>query len=237
MKIVGIIPSRMESKRLPGKPLLKIGEKSMIQRVYESAIKCKTLNDVYVASDNDDIINHVKLFGNVIRTSSNPINGTERVYEAYLKLQKKYDFIINIQGDEPFIKSNQINDLIQICNKKNDICTLIKEHKYSDKLNKNSIIKVVINKDDEAMYFSRSLIPNENKDMLYHRHIGIYGYKPSVLSKLVELNPSSLEIAESLEQLRWLENNFKIKVAKTNHDSFGIDTKNDWKVANEIVKT
>tara|TARA_B110000495_G_C22598064_1_gene357869 strand:+ start:47 stop:334 length:288 start_codon:yes stop_codon:yes gene_type:complete len=95
----------------------------------------------------------------------------------------------------------------------------------------------VINKDDEAMYFSRSLIPNENKDMLYHRHIGIYGYKPSVLSKLVELNPSSLEIAESLEQLRWLENNFKIKVAKTNHDSFGIDTKNDWKVANEIVKT
>ena len=237
MKIVGIIPSRMESKRLPGKPLLKIGEKSMIQRVYESAIKCKTLNDVYVASDNDDIINHVKLFGNVIRTSSNPINGTERVYEAYLKLQKKYDFIINIQGDEPFINPNQINDLIQICNKKNDICTLIKEHKYSDKLNKNSIIKVVINKDDEAMYFSRSLIPNENKDMLYHRHIGIYGYKPSVLSKLVELNPSSLEIAESLEQLRWLENNFKIKVAKTNHDSFGIDTKNDWKVANEIVKT
>ena len=237
MKIVGIIPSRMESKRLPGKPLLKIGKKSMIQRVYESSIKCNKLNDVYVASDNEDIINHVKLFGNVIKTSSKPINGTERVYEAYLKLKKKYDFIINIQGDEPFIDPNQINDLIKICNKKNDICTLIKEQKYSDKLNKSSNIKVVINKDNEAMYFSRSLIPNENKNILYNRHIGIYGYKPSILSKLIELNPSSLEIAESLEQLRWLENNFKIKVAKTNHDSFGIDTKNDWKVANEIVKT
>ncbi len=237
MKIVGIIPSRMESKRLPGKPLLKIGGKSMIQRVYEASIKCNNLNDVYVASDNDEIINHVKLFGNFIKTSSKPINGTERVYEAYLKLQKKYDFIINIQGDEPFINSNQINDLIQICNKKNEICTLIKEHKYSDELNKNSVIKVVMNKDYEAMYFSRSLIPNNNKNTLYNTHIGIYGYKPSVLSKLVELKPSSLEIAESLEQLRWMENNFKIKVAKTNHDSFGIDTKNDWKVANEIVKT
>lgn len=233
MKIIGIIPARMESTRLPGKPLIKLGNKSMIQRVYESAIKCRQLNDLFVATPNDEIYDHVSNFGKAILTSNNPINGTERVYEAYKKIDHKYDFIINIQGDEPFIKSNQIDDLIKICKYPNEICTLVKEEKYSKKLENNSIMKVVKDLNDEALYFSRSLIPFNNKNNLYNKHICIYAYTPSILDKIISIEPSPLEIAESLEQLRWLENGLKIKIKTTKYDSFSIDTKDDLIYANK----
>ena len=129
----------MESKRLPGKPLLDINGKSMIQRVYESSINCKNLDDLIIATPNDEIVSHVKEFnGNVLKTTDKPINGTERVYEAVEKLIKKYDYIINIQGDEPFIKTEQINDLIKICVKPNEICTPIKNEAYSTELTRFS---------------------------------------------------------------------------------------------------
>ena len=233
MKIIGIIPARMESKRLPGKPLIKLGDKSMIQRVYESAIECKQLNDLFVATPNDEIYNHVTNFGKAILTSNNPINGTERVYEAYKKIDFNYDFIINIQGDEPFIQRNQIDDLIKICKHPNQICTLVKEEKYSKKLENNSIMKVVKDLNDEALYFSRSLIPFNSNETLYHKHICIYAYTPSILSKIISIKPSPLELAESLEQLRWLENGLKIKIKTTKYDSFSIDTENDLLYANK----
>ena len=234
MNILGVIPCRMESKRLPGKPLKDINGKSMIQRVYESAMKCGKINDLIIATHNDEIYSHVKGFnGGVIKTSNNPINGTERVYEAYKKINKEYDYIINIQGDEPFIKFQQIEDLIKICKEPNDICTLIKEEKFSDELNKNSVMKVVKNINNEALYFSRSLIPYGDTS-LYSRHICIYSYKPSVLKKIVHLQPTPHEISESLEQLRWLENGFKIKLKSTVYDSFSVDTKNDLEKARNL---
>ncbi|MAS39393.1 MAG: 3-deoxy-manno-octulosonate cytidylyltransferase [Flammeovirgaceae bacterium] len=234
MNILGVIPSRMESKRLPGKPLKDINGKSMIQRVYEAAIKCKKINDLIIATPNKEIFDHVKGFkGDVIKTSDKPINGTERVYEAYKKIDKKYDYIINIQGDEPFIKLKQIEDLIEICKEPNGICTLIKEEKFSSELNKNSVMKVVKNINNEALYFSRSLIPYGNTRS-YNRHICIYSYKPSILKKIVHLQPTPHEISESLEQLRWLENGFKIKLNSTDYDSFSIDTKNDLEKARNL---
>ena len=235
MKIIGIIPARMESFRLPGKPLIDIGGKSMIKRVYESVLNSKLFNKVIVATPNKEIYDHVNEFGKVIMTSNNPLNGTERVFEAYKKLDSEYDFIVNIQGDEPFIKKEQLSDIISICRKPNQICTLIKKEKYSKDLERESIMKVVINNKNEAMYFSRSLIPYQYKKKNYFKHICIYAYDPITLKKIISLPPSSLEISESLEQLRWLENEFKIKVKITNSDSFSVDTKEDLILAENYV--
>ena len=162
MKIIGIIPARMESSRLPGKPLIKIDGKTMIQRVYESVNKSMLFDKVIVATPNMEIYDHVEVFGDVILTSNNPLNGTERVFEAYQKLDEEFDFIVNIQGDEPFIKKEQLSDIISICKEPNKICTLVKKEKYSDNLERESIMKVVINSNNEAMYFSRSLIPYQS---------------------------------------------------------------------------
>ncbi|MFL3001050.1 MAG: 3-deoxy-manno-octulosonate cytidylyltransferase [Cytophagales bacterium] len=227
MKIIGIIPARMESSRLPGKPLIKIGGKTMIKRVYESVVNSKLFDKVLVATPNKDIFDHVNDFGEVLMTSNKPLNGTERVFEAYQKINGEYDFIVNIQGDEPFIKKEQLSDIISICKKPNQICTLIKEEKYSEALDRKSIMKVVINKNNEAMYFSRTLIPHQNIKKKYFKHICIYAYDPITLKALISLPPSSLELSESLEQLRWLENGFKIKVKITKSDSFSVDTKED----------
>ena len=235
MKIIGIIPARMESSRLPGKPLIDIGNKSMIRRVYESVVDSKLFDKILVATPNKEIFDHVNDFGEVIMTSNNPINGTERVHEAYQKVNEDYDFIVNIQGDEPFIKKEQLSDIISICNKSNQICTLIKKEKYSEALERKSIMKVVINKNNEAMYFSRSLIPHQNIKKNSFKHICIYAYDPLTLKTLISLPPSSLEISESLEQLRWLENGFKIKVEITNSDSFSIDTKEDLILAENYI--
>ena len=235
MKIIGIIPARMESSRLPGKPLINIGNKSMIRRVYESAMKVNLINELYVATPNKEIFDHVNEFGKVIMTSKNPLNGTERVYEAYQKLNKEYDYIINIQGDEPFIKKEQIEDIISICKSPNEICTLIKKEKYSNLIERESIMKVVKNNSDEAMYFSRSLIPFQKIKTDYNKHICIYAYTPIALKKIISLKPSKLELSESLEQLRWLENGYTVKLNTTKFNSFSIDTKEDLIFAQEFI--
>ena len=225
----------MESKRLPGKPLKKIGKKSMIQRVYEQSIRCKRFKKVFVATDSQEIKNHVENFAEVIMTSSKPSNGTERVSEALNKINISYDYIINIQGDEPFIKNNQIDILIDICDGKNQICSLVKKTSYNEELKKNSIIKVVMDKEKNALYFSRNIIPSYNESAIYYKHIGLYGFKKNIIEKITKLPKSELEKIESLEQLRWLENNYKIKLAITKEDSFGIDTEEDLINANKIV--
>lgn len=232
MKITGIIPSRYGSTRFPGKPLADIGGKTMIRRVYEQASQAKSLTDLIVATDDERIFKEVESFGGkVVMTSDNHKNGTERCAEVAKNIAA--DVIINIQGDEPFIEPVQI-DLLAECFNEPDtqIATLIRKIDWDDELRNPSRIKVVLNKKSEAMYFSRSIIPNpiskQHFDELeFYLHIGIYGFRKEVLMDLVNLPPTPLEGTESLEQLRWLENCYRIKCKETSHISVSIDTPQD----------
>ena len=241
MKFVGIIPSRYGSSRFPGKPLVLINGKTMIQRVYEQA-KLE-LEHVYVATDDKRIENEVKKFGgNVVLTSVNHESGTDRIAEAATIIEKEssiaFDVVINIQGDEPFIQPEQIEQ-IKSCfeDPKAEIATLIKEIDKNEDIFDANKPKVICDKNMNAICFSRSPIPylrNTNKSEWhskhnYYRHIGMYAYKSEILQSLTKLPQSSLELAESLEQMRWIENGFKIKVKETSFDSKGIDTPEDLK--------
>jgi len=238
MRFVGIIPARFASTRFPGKPLVDIGGKTMIQRVYEQV--SKVLADVYVATDDQRIFEAVLAFGGrAIMTSDQHKSGTDRCYEACSKLSGNFDVVINVQGDEPFIQPEQIETL-KDCFKstETEIATLAKRFTEKDgfeALNNPNSPKLVVNKSDEAMYFSRSIIPfrrgAETADWIslntYLKHVGIYAYRADVLRQLTQLDQSPLEISESLEQLRWLENGFRIKVGYTDVETVGIDTPED----------
>jgi len=236
MKIFGIIPARYASTRFPGKPLVDIGGKSMIQRVYEQAKKCIHLSEVIVATDDARIFDHVTGFGGVaVTTSSDHQSGTDRCAEVALK-HPGYDTIINIQGDEPYIDPEQISKLISCFNDGNtQIATLIKKVLTEQELHNTNSPKVIINKHSEAIYFSRSPLPHirgqEPQNWLQHftyfKHIGIYGYRADILQQITKLPISPLEKAESLEQLRWIENGYKIKVAETELETYAIDTPED----------
>ena len=247
MKIVGIIPARYGSSRFPGKPLATLGGKAVIQRVYEQCRK--VLDDVYVATDDKRIYDCVAGFGGMaVMTSVDHNSGTDRCYEAYTKLDKNFDVIINIQGDEPFIHSSQIN-AIKGCfdDECTQIATLVKPFTAADGLDALANVntpKVVVDKDMHAMYFSRSIIPYyRNKDKsewignhIYYKHIGMYAYRPEILKQITLLPQSELELTESLEQLRWLENGYKIKVGITQVNTIGIDTPDDLVRAEEYLK-
>ena len=239
MDFIGIIPSRFASTRFPGKPLADINGKTMIERVYEQAKK--SLQYVYVATDNNKIANEVKRFGgSVVMTSADHQSGTDRLAEAIEKIQKDtntfFDVVINIQGDEPFIQPQQIDE-IKSCfnNPLAQIATLIKKIDNNEDLFDINKPKVVINENMQAIYFSRSPIPflrNIEKSQWhlkhdFYKHIGIYAYKTDSLKKLTELKQTPLEIAESLEQLRWIENKYVVYTAITDFESFGIDTPED----------
>lgn len=236
---IGIIPARYASTRFPGKPLADIGGKTMIQRVYEQA--AKALPNVTVATDDDRIYDEVIRFGgNVVMTAAHHQSGTDRCAEALEKAQKHFkqtfEVVVNIQGDEPFIDPEQI-DLLCDCfkNEKTDIATLVKP------ITDNSLVfdpnkpKVVVGTDNQALYFSRSPIPylrgveqeQWHKVHTFYQHIGLYAYRTHVLKEITHLPQSRLELAESLEQLRWLENGYTIAVRETHHDSIGIDTPQD----------
>jgi 3-deoxy-manno-octulosonate cytidylyltransferase (CMP-KDO synthetase) len=262
MKIIAIIPSRYASSRFPGKPLIDVGGKTMIRRVYEQACKCRSLNEVIVATDDERIFQEVKTFGgNVVMTLPSHHNGTERCAEVAANLDA--DVIINVQGDEPFIQPEQIDLLASVF--KHDltgtqIATLVKEHPLNEELQNPARVKVVLNKNNRALYFSRSVIPfvsgherfavqgflshgpavttlpiaigiasPENLASLpvFYKHLGIYGYRKDVLMEIVKLSPSPLELAEKLEQLRWLENGYTIQCAVTTLDSVSVDTPAD----------
>jgi len=243
MNIIGIIPARYESSRFPGKPLAKIGNKSMIQKVYEQCTKA--LKIVYVATDDARIENEVNRFGgNVIFTKSIHQSGTDRIAEAVNKIEaslnKEFDIVINIQGDEPFINHQQIKEISSCFNDKDtEIATLVKKIDVNEDIFNPNKPKVIFTKNNYAIYFSRSPIPyvqNYTKDIwhknhTYYKHIGMYAYKKDVLNKITNLPQSSLELAESLEQNRWIENGYKIKIARTNIESFGIDTPEDLEKA------
>jgi 3-deoxy-manno-octulosonate cytidylyltransferase (CMP-KDO synthetase) len=236
MKILGLIPARYASTRFPAKPLVNIAGKTMIQRVYEQALKSQLLRKVVVATDHPEILHHVKQFGgDACMTQENHVSGTDRCYEA-MKLQgESYDYVINIQGDEPFIQPEQIDLLGGLLNGMTEIATLIKAIDNEDQLFNSNVVKAVISKGGDALYFSRSTIPHirntpEGEWMKKHKffkHIGMYAYRADILEQLTKLPVSSLERAESLEQLRWLENGFKISTAETTIETIGIDTPED----------
>jgi 3-deoxy-manno-octulosonate cytidylyltransferase (CMP-KDO synthetase) len=236
MSSIGIIPARYASTRFPGKPLAMIGDKSMIQRVYENA-SLATLVKVVVATDNELIKNHVTDFGGeVIMTSPDHQTGTERCLEALEKSGDNYDIVLNIQGDEPFIEPDLLNELVSAFSDKNvQIATPIKKISSHADLFSPHLVKVVKNTAGFAAYFSRSPIPFMRqyssdqwlKHHQYYSHIGIYAFRSSVLKEIVQLPPNENEIAESLEQLRWLMNGYQIKVIETEYHNISIDTPED----------
>ena len=236
MKILGIIPARYESTRFPGKVLADIQGKSMVQRVYEQAVKSKYLAKVVIATEDDKVIEHVKQFdGEVMLTKADHASGTDRCYEALQLQGEDYDYVVNIQGDEPFINPGQIDELAVLLDGTVELATLIKKITTTDELFNLGEVKTVFNKEMEALYFSRQPIPYYRhaaeldwlQEQDYYKHIGIYAYRADILEQISHLPVSNLEKAESLEQLRWLENGYKIKLAFTDFESICIDTKED----------
>ncbi|MBC5772806.1 3-deoxy-manno-octulosonate cytidylyltransferase [Pontibacter sp. KCTC 32443] len=236
MDVLGIIPARFASTRFPGKPLTDINGKTMIRRVYEQA-SASGLAEVIVATDDDRIYEHVLEFGGkAVMTAEHHQSGTDRCFEAYKLHDKPYEYIINIQGDEPFIKPEQI-DLVASCftRPNTQLATLVKKITTEEELFNVNAPKVVLSKSGDALYFSRQAIPycrNVPQDIwhkqhTYYKHIGIYGYRADILEQITQLPPSGLELAESLEQLRWLENGFKITTALTEFETIGIDSPED----------
>lgn len=246
MKFIVIIPARYASTRFPGKPLIDMKGKPMIQRVYEQAQK--VLDDVWVATDDQRIFDVVNSFGgNIVMTSDAHKSGTDRCNEAYEKIGKDFDVIINIQGDEPFIQPEQIKSLMDCFTGKDvELATLVKPFRKEDgfdALFNPSSPKVIINKRQEAIYFSRSIIPyirdvhhTEWLDKhIFYKHIGMYAYRADVLKEITQLQQSALEKAESLEQLRWIENGYKIKIGFTDFETVGIDTPADMEKALKLL--
>lgn len=238
MKIIGIIPARFASTRFPGKPLVDIQGKSMIQRVYEQCLLSKSLSAIMIATDDVRIFDHVESFGGkAFMTSPEHQSGTDRcaeIIESYTS--DTWDAVINIQGDEPYIHPEQIDLLCEVLvEQKAPIATLVKKISSPDELFNHNNVKVVLNNKMDAIYFSRSPIPyNRNypeqewlKNSVYYKHIGIYGYQVDILKEISKLDKTNLEVTESLEQLRWIENGYMIKAAITSLESIAIDTPSD----------
>jgi 3-deoxy-manno-octulosonate cytidylyltransferase (CMP-KDO synthetase) len=227
LRILGVVPARYASSRLPGKPLVDIGGKSMVQRVVEQALQARTLERVVVATDDERIAEHVRGFGGeAVLTAADHPSGTDRCAEAVrLCGADRYDAVLNIQGDEPFIAPAQID---AVCDALRDAPGGIA-----------TLAQVVTDVHGDALYFSRAAIPFLRQPPATHRHtafrflkhVGLYAYRTEVLARLVTLSPSPLELAESLEQLRWVENGHKVRVALTTHPSFCVDTPADLEEA------
>lgn len=245
MNFIGIIPARFQSTRFPGKPLVLLGEKPIVQWVYENAKK--VLDEVYVATDDERIYRLVERFGGkAVYTSPNHLSGTDRCAEAAQEIAQKVkiDVVINIQGDEPFIRPEQLEGLKACFDAPEaEIATLIRPITNLDEITNVNRPKVVINNNQEAMYFSRSPIPFVRgcqpeewlKRNTFYSHIGLYAYRYDILLELTRLPAGILEKAESLEQLRWLENGYRIRTTQTLFESIGIDTPEDLEQAQKFL--
>lgn len=237
MNILGVIPARFASTRFPGKPLADIGGRSMIERVYRQATMCTSLKKVVVATDDVRIAEHVENFGgHVVMTRIDHVSGTDRCAEVLNKQEGEWSAVINIQGDEPFIQPAQI-ELVCNCftDRNTQIATLVKVIRNNDELTNPNTPKVIVGSNGEALMFSRQTIPYikgfQESDWLqvhtFYKHIGIYGYRADVLPELTRLKQGSLEKAESLEQLRWLENGYRIMTRITDQETMAVDTPED----------
>lgn len=234
MKIVGIIPARYQSSRFPGKPLIDLKGKSMIQRVYEGAKKSKMLSEVIVATDDQRIYDAVKAFGGeVMMTAETHRTGTDRCAEVAEKME--CDVVINIQGDEPLVDFRQLEQLCACFDDENvQIATLGSTQVTEEDLKNTNRVKLVLDHHSNALYFSRSNIPNSVNadasaldDKTFYRHIGLYAYRADILQELTKLEATKLEKIESLEQLRWMYYGYKIRVEHTDIETPNIDSPQD----------
>lgn len=252
--IIGIIPARYASTRFPGKPLIDIQGKSMIQRVYEQASQAKCLSEVIVATDDERIFNHVQSFGGkAVMTHPDHPSGTDRCWEAYClgvrsdnkltpvraadrsSLLAPHSYIINIQGDEPFVAPEQIDELGEVLDGSVELASQMIPVSDHEVLFDVGEAKVIVNQEFEAIYFSRQVLPflkgvdpkEWHKHHTYYRQVGMYAYRSDILEKITQLPVSNLEKAESLEQLRWIQNGYKIKMGLTAYESHCIDTPED----------
>ncbi len=243
MKTLAIIPARYKSSRFEGKPLALIEGKPMIMWVYDSVKKSQLFDEVYIATDDERIERVVSGCGANVKMTSEKIScGTERckaVVESLEKGGKRFDVVVNIQGDEPLIQKEQINKVLEgFSDVEVDIVTLCKQIENSKDIEDENVVKVVFSRTNRALYFSRSVIPfdrDKKTNAGYYKHIGIYGYRTNVLKQICDLTESSLEKTEKLEQLRWLENDYKIKVVQTHIDSIGVDTVEDLENVKRII--
>ena len=239
MKFIAIIPARYASTRFPGKPLAMLGGKTVIQRVYEQAVS--VLGEAYVATDDQRIFDAVEAFGGqAVMTRTDHKSGTDRIEEAVDKIDTDADVIINIQGDEPFIQASQIETLCRLFdNPQTQIGTLGKSFETMEAVENPNSPKIVCDVNGFALYFSRSVIPfirgKERNEWFgqypFLKHLGVYAYRREVLAEITRLPQSPLELAESLEQLRWLQNGYRIRVGLTDVETVGIDTPEDLKRA------
>ena len=243
MKFIGIIPARYASTRFPGKPLAILGGKPVIQRVYEQVVS--VLGEAYVATDDERIFQAVEQFGGqAVMTRSDHKSGTDRIEEAAQKLNTDADVIINVQGDEPFIQKSQLETVKHLFDDpQTQIATLGKPFESMEAVENPNSPKIVTDINGYALYFSRSVIPyirgKEQTEWLQHfpflKHIGLYAYRREVLAQITKLPQSPLELAESLEQLRWLQNGYRIKVGLTDVETVGIDTPEDLQRAEQFI--
>ncbi len=247
MKILGLIPARFASTRFPGKPLAEISGKPMIQWVFERT--SQVFDHVYVATDDERIKHAVESFGGrVVITSTTHQSGTDRCAEALDNVEKttnsKFDIVVNIQGDEPFIQPEQLKKVAGcFSDPSTQIATLVKQFSTNDDIFNPNTPKVILNKNDEAIYFSRSVIPFiRSKDKSewqgnhpFYKHIGLYAYRCDILREITKLVQSPLELAESLEQLRWIENGYRIRVEKTEMETLAVDTPEDLEKVKELA--
>ncbi len=248
LRILGVIPARYASTRLPGKPLVDIGGKSMVARVVEQARKASALHAVVVATDDERVVEHVKGFGGeVVMTSPSHPSGTDRCYEALTLMGRdRFDAVVNIQGDEPFVVPEQIDQLCAALREASGgIATLAQVVTDDRDLDDPGEVLITTDVQMDALYFSRAAIPflrdvgsgPRHTRFRFLKHVGLYGYHAEVLERIVALPPSSLEKAESLEQLRWVENGFKVRIGLTEHPSFCVDTPADLEEARRRVAT
>ncbi len=248
LKILGLIPARFASTRFPKKLLTFVKDKTIIQMVYEQVIQCNYLSDVYVATDHIEIFEHVQSFGGkAVMTNIAHTSGTERCAEALKILggSKSYDFVINVQGDEPLIDPQEIDNLAQSLKYSEEIVSMYLKINDIESILSPNIVKVILNKQAEALYFSRSPIPflrdisidEWHTKHIFLKHIGLYAYQAEILEKITKLSSAEIEDFEKLEQLRWLYNGFKIKMVEANNESIGIDTPADLEKLRQFLDT
>lgn len=246
MKILVVIPARYASSRLPAKPLLDIEGKSMIRRVYEQVTQVSKCAAVVVATDNSLIFDHVTQFGGkVAMTDPNHPSGTDRCAEVLQQMGGKtaFDYVINVQGDEPFIAPEMIEELIQLFDGKTEIATAVKQIEEKEQLFNSNVVKAVLSVQQQALYFSRQAIPfvrdvapeNWLETTNFYKHIGIYGFRSDILERIVAIPVSELEATEKLEQLRWLSHGYRIQAVITEHESKGVDTEEDLEVVRALA--
>jgi len=250
MRKIVIIPARLSSSRLPRKVLLDLGGKSVVQRVYEQVKKAKNIDDVYIATDSIEVRDVcTKFTENIILTSKDHESGTDRIAEAVKQIE--CDVVINVQGDEPFIEPKLIDELALIFEQDNDVNMASAMHKIAlvDDLKNPNVVKVILNKNNEAIYFSRSIIPHHRDEwdtllnhhttipssLHFYRHLGIYAYTKTFLLQYAQMEMTYLERLEKLEQLRVIENGYKIRMVETAYESIGIDTQTDYEKAVKMV--